>query len=328
MNRKKVNGAKTNESTVSRRINERDSNNSTDSFDMKDFKSSSLTKKYSVQIHKNNADLMAELNNINIMGDESDVEIIEPKAEQNGISITVSDGNTSKVISLNSTHTSDEQPDEQSYGDSDTDKHERVLAWAQSQSQNLSMCVESVLSDHDYLSQELLLGIIASNEERIESQREKSKSSDEIDTNKQQNGHHLDKDGTIIVHSDGSGNLYNDEDEDDDEENANELTHSNNENTNSTNMNDLSDILKQLNECKDSAQSLLLLQQIEEKTNKMKEKLNSDKVLNNKNDTSQKNTKDSTPDFSSGHSEPMEYYGVDKFSMENGIDEANKSKGI
>lgn len=302
MNRKKVNGpvAKANVQPVHRVKNERDDNsNSTDSFDMNDFKSTSLNKKYSVQIHKNNADLMAELHNINIMGDESDVEIIEPNTEQNGLSVSA---NGSNGIGLNTTHSSIDQPN----GEFENDKHERILAWAQSQSQNLSMCVASVLSDHDYLSQELLLGIIAGNEENteLENQREMNNT---VNGEKEQNGV-LEKEITNI-HGETNGET---------------TTHSNNENLTSININDLSNILKQLNSSNERAQRLSLLEQIEEKTKQMKVQLNDD--VQTKRSTENKSN-DTTPEFSSDHSEPLEHYGGIKFSAQNSVDEVKESEG-
>lgn len=283
--------AKANVQPLQKVKNEHDDNsNSTDDFDMNDFKSTSLTKKYSVQIHKNNADLMAELNSINIMGDESDVEIIEPRTEQNGFSVSAHGSNGT---GLNMTHSSDGQPN----GEFENDKHERILAWAQSQSQNLSMCVASVLSDHDYLSQELLLGIIAGNEENteIENQREMNT----VNGEKEQNGD-MEKE-TTNIHSEMNGET---------------ATHSNNEKLTSINIVDLSDILKQLNSSNERAQRLSLLEQIEEKTKQMKAQLNDD-VQNN----------DTTPEFSPDHSEPLEYYGGIKFSAQSSVDDAKESEG-
>lgn len=303
MNRKNVNGSKENEATVHKQKNECDSN-STDSFDMKDFKSSSLAKKYSVQIHKNNADLMAELDNINIMGDESDVEIIDPKAEQNGLSIRLSDANSSKVISLNTTQSSDDRAN----GDFENDKHKRVLAWAQSQSQNLSMCVASVLSDHDYLSQELLLGIIASNEENheMECQRELNGENghSEIESN-EQNGYTNKVETTTTTIQSGEAM----------------------QTLNSNNINDFNCILKLLTDSKERAQSLKLLQQIEEKAKQMKAQLGGDVQIGKDGETVENNSNETSPEFSPNHSEPLEYYGGIKFSTQNSIDEAKESEG-
>lgn len=313
MNRKKLNGPVTiriEQPMQSKVKNEFENNsNSTDSFDMNEFKSTSLTKKYSVQIHKNNADLMAELDSINIMGDESDVEVIEPKTEQNGLSVSA---NVSKETCMNTTHSTDGRIN----GEFECEKHERVLAWAQSQSQNLSMCVASVLSDHDYLSQELLLGIIAGNEENTENQREmesKNIVNDEKEGTEQLNGE-VDKkitenqneaNGTAAAEASAS--------------------HSSNEKLNSINVDDLDGILKQLTNSKEHAQSLSLLEQIEEKAKQMREKLNDEAQINKTNENNK--TTESNPEFSSGHSEPLEYHGGVKFSAQSSVDDAKESEG-
>lgn len=296
MNRKKVNGppAKGNERTFKTEC-ESNNSSSTDSFDMNDFKSSSLTKKYSVQIHKNNADLMAELNSINIMGDESDVEIIEPKIQrQNGLSVSA---NNSKGTCMNTTRSSDDrQNSEFQY-----EKHERILAWAQSQSQNLSMCVASVLSDHDYLSQELLLGIIAGIEENTEMENQRESNGNNT---KEQNDD-LENEMSNIGPNGTTTTSTMDQ---------------SNEKLNLLNIDELNAILKQLTSSKERAQSLSLLEKIEEKTKELKTQLNDD-VKTNINST------DTCPEFSPDHSEPLEYYGGIKFSTQSSIDDTKESDG-
>ncbi|XP_031623433.1 transcriptional regulator ATRX homolog isoform X2 [Contarinia nasturtii] len=279
MNRKKVNGTKPNvesSSVCKGAYDECGESNSTDSFDMNDFKSAALTKKYSVQIHKNNADLMAELDNINIMGDESDVEMIEPNTSKlNGANNSVSHS-SSNVISLNTTHASDDPVN----GDFEHTKHDRILAWAQSQSQNLSTCIESVLSDHDYLSQERLLGIIAGIEENteLESQRETNSNKSKEQSENEKSKDHGELNGGDLVHTKTSKILT------------------------SKNIDDLSEILKQLANCKEHAQRLSLVEKIEKSAKDMKAQLNQ----NNGNTTgnnSVANANDITSlEFSSNHS--------------------------
>ncbi|XP_031623434.1 transcriptional regulator ATRX-like isoform X3 [Contarinia nasturtii] len=297
MNRKKVNGTKPNvesSSVCKGAYDECGESNSTDSFDMNDFKSAALTKKYSVQIHKNNADLMAELDNINIMGDESDVEMIEPNTSKlNGANNSVSHS-SSNVISLNTTHASDDPVN----GDFEHTKHDRILAWAQSQSQNLSTCIESVLSDHDYLSQERLLGIIAGIEENteLESQRETNSNKSKEQSENEKSKDHGELNGGDLVHTKTSKILT------------------------SKNIDDLSEILKQLANCKEHAQRLSLVEKIEKSAKDMKAQLNQ----NNGNTTgnnSVANANDITSlEFSSNHSKPMEYAGGVNCSAQSSID--------
>lgn len=283
MNRKKVDGPKKNDASLQTKTKHECESNSTDSFDMNDFATSSLTKKYSVRIHKNNADLMAELNNI--MGDESDCEIVEPNGKQNGLN-TSANSSDLRLLGLNTTHSTGDDPDD----DLASEKQERILAWAQSQSQNLSMCVASVLSDHDYLSQELLLGIVAGNEENTEmenkrkmngivqtSEKEPNEQNSEIDATQRQDG----------IPSDTIDNL--------------------------------SSILKQLAEGRGHVESMSLLEEIATKAKQMSAQLS---ARNNKDSEN-----NSALEFSPNHSEPLEYYGDIKFSTQSSCEEQKESEG-
>lgn len=296
MNRKKVNGSKATAeaSNAYKGADACGESNSTDSFDMNDFKSLALTKKYSVQIHKNNADLMAELDNINIMGDESDVEMIEPNTvEQNGMNNVCDIQSSSKPISLNTTHTSDGN-NPSSNGDFEHIKTERILAWAQSQSQNLSMCVASVLSDHDYLSQERLLGIIAGIEENVETSQREINSNQSKEESFENNTNNLCK--------------------------INGGEHTENNDIASKNINDLSEILKKLADCKEDAQRVQLFEKMEKSVKDMKVQLTNGEKSPNENDSN-------SPEFASNHSEPLEYDGGIGFSAQSSVDESKDNKG-
>lgn len=316
MNRKPVNGSKTKELLVRAKRDDADTN-STDSFDMSDFKTSTLNKKYSVPIHKNKADLMAELNNINIMGDESDIEpSIEQasKADTNrsnaniGVGAGVSDRSGSKVtnLSLNTTNSSDVQ----SNGELSNVKHERILAWAQSQSQNLSMCVASILSDHDYLSQENLVGIITGNEE-IETQKLQEIREHSILNN-------TPKDSQATIFSEKNSN-------------CGEMQ----ENREISPPNEFDDLTAILNKAKTSERSQrqkLYKDLLEKITAKLQ--INEDESqANDKNadskakQTTGRNESNDTPDFSSNHSEPLEHYGGIRFSATTSAEEAKESEG-
>lgn len=311
MNRKKVNGSKPNGSSFPKRENDLDSN-STDSFDMNDFKSSSLNQKYSVQVHKNKADLMAELSSINIMGDESDVEMISPRTEQNGLaaSASVSDVNSSKMTSLNSSRSTDAR----SNGDFDSEKQERILAWAQSQSQNLSMCVASILSDHDYLSQQSLLGLVTGNEENTEMEMQSQRKINGDITSNEQNG-----DAEIM--------------EQQSDRDIGAKTHDNSDNDSASHIEVLSAILKKIADSKEKEQRLNLLTDIEEQIKQMKAHLAPNDSDNKTGDTMQSNTVNQsesnniTPEFSSNHSEPMEHYGNLRFTSDSGTDPVKDTEG-
>lgn len=291
MNRKKVNGSTMVKTSLLKKRNDVDSN-STDSFDMNDFKTSSLTKKYNVPIHKNNADLMAELDNI--MGDESDCEIIEPKIEKNGLKSNAS---------ISTAHSSDGRPND----DFENDKQERILSWAQSQSQNLSMRVASVLSDHDYLSQELLLGIVAGNEEHTEQENQrKLNESAAIESENKSQEHSGETDTTICQTKD---NVTTD-----------------NEILPKMDINDFNSIIKKLTESTARVQSLSLLNEIEEKAKQMKAQFNTKCTENVVNNSVQMETQDNEPEFSPNHSEPLEYNGY-KISTQNSSDEIKDKNG-
>lgn len=306
MNRKKTNGSKkNNDSSFIKKDNDLNSN-STDSFDMNDFKSSSLNQKYSVQVHKNKADLMAELSSINIMGDESDVEIVEQRIETNRLntSACASDKNSSNVISVNSSHSTDVR----SNGDFDNDKQERILSWAQSQSQNLSMCVESILSDHDYLSQQSLIGLVSGNETQSQREINGNVSSNELE---EQNGA-IEK----MEHQIGTSEATK--------------IKKNNKNFSEINIEDLDAILKKLLDKKEKSQRLAMLAEIEEKTKIMRAELTENEQNKTNGDTEQLDTQGGldniTPEFSSNHSEPMEYYNV-KFASDSSTDPVKDSEG-
>lgn len=299
--------------------------NSTDSFDVNDFKStktSSLSQKYSVPIHKNKADLMAELHNINIMGDESDFETVEPlqskpspptplPSQRVTSNVIGSDANGSSHVanSMSSSLNVTNSPDSQANGDFASDKLERCLAWAQSQSQNLSMCVASILSDHDYLSQENFVGIIKGNEEQ-ESLSQKQREA--TDLAKQQE---IDSQKTIIYGGDKM--------------NGDAVTHStDNENGQ---FNELNAMVTQLKDGSPQEQKSLL-----DKINKFVAEMRS-KIDEDGGDTSKMSPEDvvdkatrneTTPELSSNHSEPMEHYGGAKFSTQNSAEEAKTNDGM
>lgn len=316
MNRKPVNGSKTKELAVRANRDDADTN-STDSFDMNDFKTSTLNKKYSVPIHKNKADLMAELNNINIMGDESDIEPSNEqasKADTNrlnaNMSVGISDRSSSKVtnLSLNTTHSSDVQ----SNGELASVKHERILAWAQSQSQSLSMCVASILSDHDYLSQENLIGIITGNEEietqKLEEIREKLKN---------------EKDSTVI---DSQETIFYEKDTNYDKMQENCEILPPNE------IDDLTAILNKLRTSERLQRRILYKALLEKITLKLQKdgdenRSNDKSVESAAKQTTNRNESNDTPDFSSNHSEPLEHYGGVRFSAPTSGEEAKESEG-
>lgn len=292
MNRKKFNGSKTSERSLLKVKDECESD-STDSFDMNDFKSSSLTKKYSVPIHKNKADLMAELSSINIMGDESDVEIVEPRNEQNGLNTSnVSDANSSKITGTYTSNSSDAAVN----GELANVKKERLLSWAQSLSQNLSTRVESILSDHDYLSQEHLIGIITGNEENTEPNNG-NEINGEINGNmstEEPDEKLIDSQATILYSpSELNGNV----------------THSDSERFAPKNINEFNVILTQLTDSKKHEQSLSLLAAIEEKAKQFRMELTDKKGNASQMPNTQNGSNETTPEFSINHSEPLEYYG-------------------
>lgn len=300
-----MNGAKKSESSFIKRENDCHSN-STDSFDMNDFKSSSLNQRYSVQVHKNKADLMAELSNINIMGDESDAECAEPRAQQNGVRgcASVSDVNSSKMNSMNSSGATDGR----SNGDFENEKQERILAWAQSQSQNLSMCVASILSDHDYLSQQSLLGLVSGNEENNELENSQREINGNVTSN-QDNGEVTQNGGLDPMRVDGAGDAGKTSADAD---------------TNKSDMDDLNAILKKLMASKEKEQRLSLLDEIQQKTKSLKEQLGGNEVNDKTDNTEQKNE---TPEFSANHSEPLEYNDTMPFSTDSSSDPAKESEG-
>lgn len=128
--------------------------NNTEPFSFDQFKSSSLTERYSV--HQNDAALEADFRRI--LADDSDIEMIDsshksPDKSSSGGNVSSLDKTPNKRRSIPS-------------------KDDYVLSWAESirnQSQSLSM-VASIISDHDYLSQENTLGIMTSLEESHQNQ--------------------------------------------------------------------------------------------------------------------------------------------------------------
>lgn len=136
------------------------SSNQTEPYNYNQFRSSLLTEKYSV--HQNDAALEEDFRRI--LAGDSDNDLSGPPEKsytyENGTNVSSLDKSPSKRRSMVS-------------------KDDYVLSWAESvrnQSISLSM-VASVLTDHDYLSQENTLGIMNSNEEAAtnESQLQKAK---------------------------------------------------------------------------------------------------------------------------------------------------------
>lgn len=316
MNRIPVNGSKPKK--VSIRINQDDNDtNSTDSFDMNDFKTSTLNKKYSVPIHKNKADLMAELNNINIMGDESDIEPNDTtKMDTNGLNANVtktvpcvSDRNSSKITnqSLNTTTSSNTQ----SNGELTDVKHERILAWAQSQSQNLSMCVASILSDHDYLSQEHLLGIITGNEENTELEIN-SREINDISNTEISDKQAIDSQETILYANDTNvdANLCEN----------NVLT--------SHELNEINTMVNLIKQSKSTKRQMLLEKIMQFSKEISNDEQTTDTVNDSKvNQIITQHESNNSTDFSPNHSEPLEYYGDVRFSAQSSIEELKEIAG-
>lgn len=304
---------------------------------MNEFKTSQLNKKFSIPVHKNKADLMAELNNI--MGDESDVEIIEPPSKDNehknrlmDAVKCVGDANGSKFNGSHSTDTSDSSETSDSImaqQDAEIAGEERMLTWAQNHSQSLSMCVASILSDHDYLSQGDLLRIIESNEESLELEKQTQKQR-EINDNVIPNSTlpkdpNTDSQRTIIYEQepmDGVG--------------GGRATHSSLDNEKSASndgIEDLNEILQKLKSSKNEDKSALF-DQILEKVNRLKiqtagSKETAEKMKEESDEKCTAQTQsNSTSEFSSNHSEPMEYYGGPKFSTQSSIEDAKESESM
>lgn len=312
---------------------------------MNEFKTSLLNEKYSIPVHTNKADLMAELNNI--MGDESDVEIIEPPSSKdnehkNGLmpmsAVPVkSDANGLKC---NGSHSRD-TPDYSDTSDSTLAQQDAadlandgpMLTWAQNHSQSISMCVASILSDHDYLSQGDLLRIIESNEESFElekqSQKEREINDNIISNSTLPKDPNTDSQRTIIyeqVPLDGGGanNI------------AGPATHSSLDNEKSASndgIEDLNNILQKLRSSKNEEKSALF-DQILQKVNQLKLQTvagNETVVKEEKEEPNEKsmaqNQSNSTSELSSNHSEPMEYHGGPKFSTQSSTEDAKESGG-
>lgn len=139
--------------------------NNTEPYNYNQFRSSILTEKYSV--HQNDAALEEDFRRI--LAGDSDNDLSGPPEKscstyENGTNVSSLDKSPSKRRSMLS-------------------KDDYVLSWAESvrtQSISLSM-VASVLTDHDYLSQENTLGIMNSNEEAATNERQLQKGKDEAE---------------------------------------------------------------------------------------------------------------------------------------------------
>lgn len=137
--------------------------NHTEPYNYDQFRSSILTEKYSV--HQNDAALEEDFRRI--LAGDSDNDLPGPPEKihssyENGTNVSSLDKSPSKRRSMPS-------------------KDDYVLSWAESvrnQSISLSM-VASVLTDHDYLSQENTLGIMNSNEEAATNENQLQKANDE-----------------------------------------------------------------------------------------------------------------------------------------------------
>lgn len=303
MNNKKVNGAK-HKKEVLRPTEKNDfDSNSTESFDMNDFKTSSLTEKYSVHVHKNEANLMAELDCI--MADESDVEIVE-RGATNG----KADKSGQNYVSFSSKDTSLNLSDDRPNGDFDSDKKERVLSWAQSQSQNLSMSIASILSDHDYLSQERLVGLVTDNEGNAEAEIP-SRCPSNGDINPPLNG----------IDDSGATRIQN-------ETNRNTAAPSSNEIPFSKSIDTFAISLQRLTDTSDHAERIDLQKQIEQNLRALFEQAKPSAHSTTVEKVPQDTAQSSQPDFSPGRSEPMEYYHTGKFSTQTSVEDTdNETQG-
>lgn len=301
---------------------------------MNEFKTTLLNEKYSIPVHKNRADLMAELNNINIMGDESDVEPPGKKDNEhtaNGLSAVnnVGGANKSKLNGGPSSHMSTDSSSDAS-DNGVTNGDESMLRWAQNRPDSLSVHVASLLSDHDYLSHDNLICIITSNEESFELEKQSQKQREIVDNvipnSTLPKNSTTDSQRTVIYDCDAA-------------EQANATL--NNETRPPTDgIDNLNDILQKLRNTNKSDEKSALLDQILETVQKIKleEVANTEsvavKVENVKDEVdskqkcpAQNNPSHNASDFSSNHSEPTEYYGAGKFSTQSSTEEAKENKG-
>lgn len=311
---------------------------------MNEFKTTLLNEKYSIPVHKNKADLMAELHNINIMGDESDAEMVEPpppptkkdnEHTPNGLNVAKNAGDANGP-KLNGSHCSNiSDASDTSDNSSSQNGDEQMLRWAQHGPDSLSMNVASVLSDHDYLSHDNLIGIITSNEENFELEKQSQlqrKLNDNIVSNSNLSKDPPTDSQKTITYEFDTNNF------DDAAAGAATATHSlpNNENaTMNDGIDDLNSILLKLKDSKSEEKSALF-DQILEKVNKLKlEAAGGKDVVDNvkvEKDTKENknsiapNQSISASEFSSNHSEPMEYYGARKFSPQTSVEESKESK--
>lgn len=145
-------GTNINSSIVKTEENDDSDSNATEIFDYDNFRTTSLNEKYSV--HNNDAALLEDFKRI--MGEDGD------EADVN--KMTNRDASGSKDLLDRSMKTKDTDM---------CSKDDYVTNWlnAKTQSETLSQ-VANILSDHDYLSQENLRGIINGNEQIQQKQNE------------------------------------------------------------------------------------------------------------------------------------------------------------
>lgn len=160
------------------------------------------------------------------------------------------------------------------------DKNERIMEWAQNSSsqasQSMSMQVASIFSDHDYLSQENMQGLITENEENHNASQNLSNGN--ADQTAESNGTENDKELTKIRQSD---------------------------------IDDFKDMLKTLESNREYEENVDCLKQIQEKAKAIRSNLMREKKVDDK--VSSDSDNDSDVIFSRDHSEPLEYAGKSTF---------------
>lgn len=160
------------------------------------------------------------------------------------------------------------------------DKSERIMEWAQNSSsqasQSMSMQVASIFSDHDYLSQENMQGLITENEENHNASQNLSNGN--ADQTAESNGTENDKELTKIRQSD---------------------------------IDDFKDMLKTLESNREYEENVDCLKQIQEKAKTIRSNLMREKKVDDK--VSSDSDNDSDVIFSRDHSEPLEYAGKSTF---------------
>lgn len=168
MDKNKPQTSKTNGALVKTEKNDDDDrrSNHTEPYNYDQFRSSMLTEKYSV--HQNDAALEEDFRRI--LAGDSDNDLSGPPEKSNSTY-----ENCKNVSSL------EKSPSKRR---SMPPKDDYVLSWAESvRNQSISLwMVTSVLTDHDYLSQENTLGIMNSNEEAVTNESQL-----QIDKNQTQN---------------------------------------------------------------------------------------------------------------------------------------------